>query len=325
MKRITIALGLLCGLCACSTPLAQECVEEAELAVSMATASASDAKVQLLAFYPSGKLAAYASSDAGQAMLRLRTGVQYTLMSLVGCPDVSGTGYSSLEAVSGLSLPLAQLQADCPAVALTQVQPFGKEGAAVSAEARHVLSRIRLRSITNAMDEAMGKLEVESVFLANVVAERTLSGSGSGWLNPMGRVLETPLVATHIVDGVQYMAAAPHLTFSAVGRQVAPGATISDVAELYCYPNPETGSTCGFSPNMTARRTRLVVAASTGGLLRYYPIDLYCPEANASMDISLSITNLGSCDPDVPVTTDIMRAAVSMSEWAFGEEININF
>lgn len=308
MKRIVYTLLVSMAAASCAAPSAETPMPEEAALVCVDTRAVASDNVQMLAFYPDGKLAAYASSGDGTAAMRLRTGGPYTLLTLADCPDVSGTQYATLPAVEAVQIPLVAVSSSFPSVSRIPVSSLGKDGLSILPALSRQVARVRICRITNAMPAALGRLEIESVYLSNVVASCNLAGEGSGWLNPMGRLSD-----------------APGPTYCAVNRELMHGSSLELGTALYCYPNPTVDDVCGYAPQMTPRCTRLVVAARIGAQLRYYPVTISCPEANTSYDISITITNLGSNDPDLPVTTEVMRAVATMSEWAFGEQINIYF
>ena len=70
----------------------------------------------------------------------------------------------------------------------------------------------------------------------------------------------------------------------------------------YCYPNPTGTDANGgtFSP----RKTRLVIEVQIDTRTFYYPITLASVERNTHYSITnLTITRLGSSDPDYPVNS----------------------
>ena len=127
-----------------------------------------------------------------------------------------------------------------------------------------------------------------------------------------------------IVDGSTYVASHPTLTFKSVGSSVANGASLTPTTPylFYCYPNSTTTDATGWSSSFTARKTRLVVAATIGGTKYYYPVVIDTPARNTAYTVELTITGLGSTDPDKPVQKGSITASVTVEGWASGAVYN---
>ncbi|MCD8206742.1 MAG: hypothetical protein LUD72_02270 [Bacteroidales bacterium] len=91
------------------------------------------------------------------------------------------------------------------------------------------------------------------------------------------------------------------------GQLLRGGGEFGLVSEyLYCFPNPtKTDSTSSFvlgddgvSSVWIPRYTRLVVEATYGGELTYYPISIKGIRSNCSYEVTLIITRKGSSDPE---------------------------
>ena len=91
---------------------------------------------------------------------------------------------------------------------------------------------------------------------------------------------------------------------------------------FYCYPNSTTTDATGWSSSFTARKTRLVVAATIGGTKYYYPVVIDTPARNTAYTVELTITGLGSTDPDKPVQKGSITASVTVEGWASGAVYN---
>jgi len=281
--------------------------------------------LQVLAFDTSGKLAAY-SAGSGTRTLRLRKSASYDILALVGCPDVDRAGMSTLEAVSSTGMDLAAYNdpsSGFAASASARISPVGS--GSLSLQASRYVCRIRLVSVENRLPPSMGSVSLQNAFLSNVVAHQTIGAEGSGWLNPMGRATGNPVVESQVIDGDNYLASAPGLTFHGYGRTLPYGTTVTLDSDFYCYPNPSAADAQGFSATMGSRYTRLVLTTLTAGSMRYYPISIPLPERNTSYDVSVVISNLGSEDPDKTLSTGAMTTSMTISEWDFGNEIPTNF
>ena len=70
------------------------------------------------------------------------------------------------------------------------------------------------------------------------------------------------------------------------------------------------------------RKTRIVVTATIGGTKYYYPVLIDFPVRNSAYTVELTITGLGSTDPDKPVEKGTINASVTVEGWATGSIYN---
>lgn len=326
MKKNVLLIVLLPALAACSTELDDSGTFYVPVEVETRGADAAPVETQVLAFTGSGRLAAY--SKGAPAGLRLRRGVTYDILALSGCPDVNLEGLFSRSAVEAVNMGLGEY--DDPgtgfaASASSRVTLTGTATRSISLAADRYVCRIRLVSVKNGLPPSMGSVVLKNAFLSNVVASQTIGAAGSGWLNPMGRAGETPPAEGHVIDGVTYKASAPGLTFRRYGTRLPYGTTLDTGSDFYCYPNPTVTDATGFSAVMGPRFTRLVLSVEIDGILHYYPVSIVRPERNSSYDISVTISNYGSDDPEKPLSPGALTIETSMTGWVVEDEIQTNF
>ena len=327
MKKNLLLIFLLPALAACSTELNDSGTVYVPVEVETRGAAGAAAETQVLAFTGSGRLEAYSRGAA--AGLRLRRGVTYDILALSGCPDVDLEGLSSKSAVEAVAMDLGDY--DDPgtgfaASASSRIALTGGASRSITLAASRYVCRIRLVSVKNGLPPSMGSVVVlKNAFLSNVVASQTIGAACSGWLNPMGRAGETPPVEGHVIDGVTYKASAPELTFRRYGTRLQYGATLSPGTDFYCYPNPAATDATGFSAAMGPRYTRLVLSVEIDGTMHYYPVNIVRPERNASYDVSVTISNYGSDDPEKPLSRGVMTSEITMTGWVVENEIQTNF
>ena len=186
-----------------------------------------------------------------------------------------------------------------------------------------LVSRVVLKSVVNGLPSSYGELRVERVYLSNVVGNQNLAGtaSPSTWYNREGRKDESPLVESHIIDGSTYRASCEDLTYRSVGQQVAVGGTLEPSVPylLYSFPNAATAAPSGFSAGFTPQRSVLVVAATVKGETYYSPVlDASTVERNTSYTVGLTVTSLGSKDPNEPVDKGSAAVTVTVDGWKAG-------
>ena len=183
------------------------------------------------------------------------------------------------------------------------------------------VSRVALAKVTNSLPDSYGSLTVNNVTLTNVVGNQNLAGvaTPSTWYNKMGRK-DGATVSSQIIDGSSYLASCPTLTFKSISSSVANGSSLTPSTPylLYCYPNSTTTDATGWASSFTARKTRLVVTATISGTKYYYPVVIDAPQRNTAYTVELTITGLGSTDPDKPVEKGTISAIVSVQGWASG-------
>ena len=81
----------------------------------------------------------------------------------------------------------------------------------------------------------------------------------------------------------------------------------------YCYPNSTKSDSS--AKTWSERYTRLVVEATLGGEVMYYPVSLPEVLPNSAYEITLRVTRRGSPDPDIPVTGVAAEFKVDVQDW----------
>ena len=174
--------------------------------------------------------------------------------------------------------------------------------------------------MTNSLPSGYGAIKIDNVTLINVVGNQNLAGSASiaTWYNKMGR--KDGGAQADIIDGSTNKASCPSLTFMAPAATVNNGAAHTPATPhlFYCYPNATSADANGWVSSFTARKTRLVVAATISGTRYYYPVTINTPERNKAYTVELTITGLGSTDPDQPVSKGAITASVTVQGWQTG-------
>lgn len=278
--------------------------------------------VQILVFDASGKINIY--KDAGTAVSDIKlstTAGQKTVWAVVNGPDLSAV--ATLSALQAKAVDLADNS-------LTKTEGFVMSGSAsctVSATGgtaavtvSRLVSRVALQKVTNSLPSGYGPLKIDNVTLINVVGNQNLAGNASiaTWYNKMGR--KDGGAQADIIDGSTNKASCPSLTFAAPAATVNNGAAHAPATPhlFYCYPNATSADANGWVSSFTARKTRLVVAATISGTRYYYPVTINTPERNKAYTVELTITGLGSTDPDQPVSKGAITASVTVQGWQTG-------
>lgn len=281
--------------------------------------------VQVLVFGADGKINYYKNLGTQLSGAVSTTSGAKTVYAVVNGPDLSG-----ISTVSALESTAVDLSANSTTASKGFVMA-GKGSCTVSTgtvkcavAVSRLAARVALKNIVNKLPESYGALKVERVFLSNVAGNQNLGGTAtvSTWYNKEGRKDENPLVQSHIIDGSAYTASCPDLTFKSVGSTVANGGKLEPSTPylFYGYANSSTAAPNGFSASFSPQRSVLVVAATIEGKLYYYPVvlDNSTIERNTTYTVALTITSLGSDDPNKPVDKGSADVTVSVDGWKAG-------
>ena len=279
--------------------------------------------VQVLVFDSTGALNAYVDADKSVTGITINTTAgSKTVWAVVNGPDLS-----SVTTVSGLSAMAIDLGDNSTTASAGFVMAgsttctVSSSTATASISVRRFVARVALAKVSNSLPDSYGSLTVNSVALINVVGNQNLAGAAtpSTWYNKMGRK-DGATASSQIIDGSSYLASCPTLTFKSISSSVANGSSLTPSTPylLYCYPNSTSTDAEGWSSSFTARKTRLVVTATISGTKYYYPIVIDAPTRNTAYTVELTITGLGSTDPDKPVVKGSINASVSVQGWSAG-------
>ena len=298
-------------------------------ATSYVTAQTYETKVndvQVLVFDSTGALNAYVDADTKTSGISIST----TAGSKTVWAVVNGPNLSSITTLSALQSTAVDLSANSTTettgfvMAGSTTCTVGSSAATASVAVKRLVARVALQKINNSLPGSYGALTANNVTLINVAGNQNLAGTASvsTWYNKMGR--EDGMGSSAIIDGSNYLATCANLTFKSVGTAIANGGSLTPATPylFYCYPNSTTTDATGWSSSFTARKTRLVVAATIGGTKYYYPVVIDTPARNTAYTVELTITGLGSTDPDKPVQKGSITASVTVEGWATGSIYN---
>ena len=279
--------------------------------------------VQVLVFDSTGALNAYVDADTKTSGISISTTAgSKTVWAVVNGPDLSSI--TTLSALQGTAVDLganSTTEATGFVMAGSTTCTVGSSAATASVAVKRLVARVALQKINNSLPGSYGALTVNNVTLINVAGNQNLAGTASvsTWYNKMGRK-DGATATGQIIDGSTYMASHPTLTFKSVGTSVANGASLTPTTPylFYTYQNLTANDANGWSSTFSARKTRLVVAATIGGTKYYYPVVIDTPARNTAYTVELTITGLGSTDPDKPVVKGSISASVTVQGWSAG-------
>lgn len=173
--------------------------------------------------------------------------------------------------------------------------------APIEIEVKRIMSRVQVKSIAaNFTSEPLQKLNfvINEIYLTNVAGDTNYGGMDSPtiWYNKM-----------------MYNNEMEAFTHRDIGRTITGQGNIIVNYKLYCYPNRSSDSS---AKEWSPRRTRLVIKATLGDRIYYYPITMPVLESNKSYEIEeIVITRPGSDNPDVPVSFDDYSIQVKVVNW----------
>ena len=281
-------------------------------------------KVQIFVFDESGKINIYKDAGTTQSNISISTTTgKKTIWAVVNGPDLSEV--ASLAELEDTALDLAANST----TAATGFVMAGSTSCTVSATAAtanisvsRLVARVALQKVTNQLPDGYGALTIDNVVLTNVAGNQNIAGDATPatWYNKMGRK-DGATESSQIIDGDTNKASCEALTFKSVKQEVAHGSDLNITTPylFYSYPNSNTAGSTGWVNPFTARASRLVVTATIDGVKYYYPVTLSKKlERNKAYTVEITITGLGSTDPDKPIEKGGLTAAITVLDWVDG-------
>ena len=281
-------------------------------------------KVQIFVFDESGKINIYKDAGTTQSNISISTTTgKKTIWAVVNGPDLSEV--ASLAELEDTAIDLAANST----TAATGFVMAGSTSCTVSASAAtanisvsRLVARVALQKVTNQLPDGYGALTIENVVLTNVAGNQNIAGDATPatWYNKMGRK-DGATESSQIIDGETNKASCEALTFKSVKQEVAHGSNLNITTPylFYSYPNSNTAGSTGWVNPFTARASRLVVTATIDGVKYYYPVTLSKKlERNKAYTVEITITGLGSTDPDKPIEKGGLTAAITVLDWVDG-------
>ena len=253
--------------------------------------------LQIFVFGLNGQLQAYGHAEDDELTLTCTTGDK-RVAAIVNAPLVGSnvTDETSLNALSSSFSENAVSRFVMSGMETKKIESTGTVTVPVS----RLVSKVVLTGVKNnfELDQHKGlDFKIKSAFLINTPKDRKFFSvsSPTGWINK------------GVSDISQIISSSGTMMYQALNSdKVAHGSTYAPDCSLYCYPNPLTS---GMTP------TYLVVEATLGNALYYYPVDLPAMEANKCYNVALTVCRPGSSSPDVPVEKRDVLFDVQVKPW----------
>lgn len=310
MKHLSMlpvaALGTILSLASCNKDINRVDINSSDEPVALtirlannatkaSTSTAGEVKVnnlQILVFLQDGSaLDAYGSEDDVTELTLSCTSGPRKIYAVCNAPDLSTVQDETelLDAVSGL----AHNSVDSFEMIGDKTETLPKSNAAIEIPVDRLVARVVLKGVTkNFTNPALQAQDfaITGVYMINVAGDINygLSAAPSLWYNWTKNDGDlTELLCANINSGIIVTN------------------TYNTAHTFYVYPNPAN-----------VKPTRLVIEATLGGKVYYYPITLPEIEYNNSYEVSsLVVTRLGSDDPDVPVEFSDEEFSISVNPW----------
>ena len=245
-------------------------------------------------------LDAYASLSNVDELTVSCTAGERQVYALVNCPNLSAVSTkTALLATSSLltanSSSNFQMIGHQDGVDLPDDSP-------VTIDVHRLASRVVIKKISRAFTVsslAAKSFTIDQIFLVNVAGDINYGETASPtvWLNQRAYNTEQAI-----------------FTYDAPAASLANNASYSTAHSFYAYPNPTASDS--ESTTWSPRHTRLVVKATLGTDVYYYPITLPVLESNKSYEIEeLILTRPGSDSPDKPVSFADCTFQINVTGW----------
>lgn len=179
----------------------------------------------------------------------------------------------------------------------------------ISMPAHNMMSRFMLKSVTNNLQGSLaGKtITLKNVFLSNLLGvcpiRNTYTEDDLGamlWFHKAGRKYQATSADDIITTANDGRAGTRAMQILNVDVTHGRSYNLTSLYGLYAFMNPYTTDVQGWSDtgSFPSRYTRMVITAEIDGVTYYYPINLRNFKPGYSYDVNLTITQLGSDDPD---------------------------
>jgi hypothetical protein len=259
--------------------------------------------LQIFVFGNDGLLQAYGHSESDELTLTCSTG-EKRVAALVNAPAAGSV--VNEETLKNLVSSFSDNSLGDFVMSGLEGKTIEK-GGKVTVPVSRLVSKVVLNSVRNDFQLQQHRdmdFKIKSVFLTNAAKDRKYlsASSPSEWYNK------------GVSDMSQIIAQAGTLMYDASGSsRIAYGTTYKSDCFLYCYPNPKSA---GSAP------TYLVVEATLGQTVYYYPVALPAMESNKCYSVTLTVCSPGSSSPDVPV--EKMDALFDVQVLPWSENVSVN-
>ena len=257
-------------------------------------------EVQLFVFDKFGTLEATAFAESRSVSVRCRNGEKH-IVALVTAGEL--TNVKTLDELAHRKVDLADMSEGNEVMVGSKLDTL-KTNRLISVNVERIAAKIVFSQVGVSFANPLyaGKeVTLKALYLVNAAGERCYMADDPAtfWYN----------------DGGYQKDNCPSVIYDAIDNEVVTSGMYTRYKEhyFYCYPN-------GID-----KQTRLVLETEIDGSTFYYPINMGVIEPGHSYKCYLTIRNLGSYSPDVPVEEYTANSVVKVSPWVledtFGVEI----
>ena len=311
------------------------------------------------------KIAAYKQYNINQAAaeggmtMKLKTNVSYNVYAIANANLENVADITTSRDLMSTVFPLSRDHENLADNAGLQMmgsagdpKTFTADDKSLTITVKRIAARVRLVKVTNNLPAAAGDVTIKNVFLSNVAGEWSDAEEikCETWYNKYGRTLDMTLALAGTykfpfvsADNAECANATfKSLTIGDDEVKIEAAGSYTTPVSLYCYANNSETVPAGFDNNyttweaFTGQHTMLVVETLIGEETYYYPIDLNkritdgsdgTPgiERNKSYDVSLTINNYGTSEPNQEISTLTAGYTVEVGNWDDGGTIDADF
>ena len=224
-----------------------------------------------------------------------------TVWAVVNIPSSRFSDVRTLTQFESKELSFADMSPSSFPMAGKKSLYVGTGNVTTSITVERYVARVCVAEVRNEMSGSYEGEDIEIIgaFLENVAGNCRITGETAGtplWYNRCGRVdgYGSDAVITDDID-VSY---GEFTTFNFGDEFLAWEDTSFPYAGLYCFPNSTSTDRTGWSDHFTPRYTRVVLETYIMGDRYYYPVSIPQIRRNHAYTLYLTITHLGSRDPD---------------------------
>ena len=252
-------------------------------------------------FDSQGRLESVWSASSAAAVSGKATKGNKTVWAVVNIPSSRFSDVRTLAQFESKELSFADMSPSSFPMAGKKSLYVGTGNVSTSITVERYVARICIAEVRNELSGSYEGEDIEIIgaFLENVSGNCRITGEAAG--TPLGynRCGRVDGYGSDDVITDDYDASYREFTFFDFGDEyLAWEDTSTPYVGLYCFPNSTTADLTGWAEPFTPRYTRIVLEAYILGDLYYYPVSLPQIRRNHAYTLYLTITHLGSRDPD---------------------------
>ena len=265
--------------------------------------------VLFIVFDENGDYVTSARPSGTSAEVELYEG-SYNVAAIVNADGLEINGSNSLGTVRDITVRLEDNSKGDLVMYGEKQFTIGSNGSNVTVDVKRVVAKIALGNVINEMKDPVFQameFEIRRIFISNVSGLSDITGSDSPtlWYNMNGTWNDESDEVKALIedDGIDTV-----IPYKGNYQQ-----------EHYYYAYPNDTETDSFDSIWSPRFTRLVIEASLGGDICYYPIPFGNIEANHTYTINnLTITKPGTQYPWEEIDGEACTFTVNVSDWEEG-------